>query len=210
MSTTIIIADDHPMLAEGVSRIIEELDDIKVIAIVSNGRQLQDKLVEFPVDMLLLDLNMPGLDGLSLLPLLKKDFPKLKILVYTSYDEPGLVRKVKQLGANGYMLKVRGASVIKEAVLRVSNGGSWFDEAGKSMQETPHYFSDEFTARYQITKREAEIIRLVLQGKTTREIGETLFVSEFTVNAHRRNISRKLNVNTVAGLVQFAKEHGFL
>lgn len=210
MTTTLIIADDHPMLAEGVSRILEELDGVKVIAIVSNGRQLQDRLFQSPVDMLLLDLNMPGLDGLSLLPVLKKDYPKLKILVYTSYDEPGLVRKVKQLGANGYILKIRGASIIKDAIMKVINGFAWFDEKDRSSQATPHYFSNEFTARHQITKREAEIIRLILKGKTTKEISEILFVSEFTINAHRRNISRKLNVNTVAGLMRFARENGFL
>ncbi|MFT3823324.1 MAG: response regulator transcription factor [Chitinophagaceae bacterium] len=210
MSTQLIIADDHPMLAEGVRTILEEMEDIKVTAIVSGSRQLQEKLQQVTADILLLDLNMPGLDGIALLPLLKKDHPRLKIIVYTSYDEKDLVKKVKQSGAEGYLLKTKGAATIKEAVQAVSQGKHWYDEESARQQEPSVYWKDEFTARYQITRREAEIIRLIAQGKTTREISELLFVSEFTINAHRRNIARKLNVSSAVGIVNFAKEHGLL
>ena len=208
MHIRVIIADDHPMLAEGVRTILEELDGVQVSALVCNGRQLLEKLQQGAADLLLLDLNMPGQDGIALLPVLKKDFPRLKIIVYTSYDEKDLLRKVKQAGAEGYLLKTNGAAAIKEAVLAVSRGASWFDELHP--QNVSAYLKDEFTTTYQITRREAEIIRFIAQGKTTREISELLFISEFTVNAHRRNIAQKLKVNNVVGIVNFAKAHGLL
>jgi DNA-binding NarL/FixJ family response regulator len=206
----IIIADDHPLLVEGLRRMLEEMDGMQVLEPVSNGRQLLAKLREQAVDMVLLDLHMPQLDGLETLRVLQREFPALRILIFTNYNQPKLWREARSLGARGYLLKSCTAQTLREAVLTVWDGGTWFDETGAVSGTEDTAFTDDFMKKYQITPREVEIIRKIAQGYTTREIGELLYVSEFTVNAHRRNICRKLDIYTPVGLVNFAKEHGLV
>jgi DNA-binding NarL/FixJ family response regulator len=207
----IIIADDHPVLADGLRRMLEEMEGVMVLEPVSNGRQLLARLREQAVDLVLLDLHMPQLDGLETLRVLQKELPTLKVLVFTNYNQPKLWREARSLGARGYLLKSCTAQTLKEAVLTVSDGGTWFDESGAAVPESEGAaFTDNFMKKYQITPREVEIIRKIAQGYTTKEIGEQLYVSEFTINAHRRNICRKLDIYTPVGLVNFAKEHGLV
>jgi DNA-binding NarL/FixJ family response regulator len=210
MPLKIIIADDHPLLVDGLRRMLEEMEDVQVAEPVGNGRQLLARLRGQVVDMVLLDLHMPQLDGLETLKVLQKEFPSLKVLVFTNYNQPKLWREARALGARGYLLKNCTAQVLKEAVLTVSDGGTWFDEEGgaSGAGAAATVFTDDFMKKYQITQREVEIIRKIAQGYTTKEIGVQLYVSEFTVNAHRRNICRKLDISTPVGLVNFAKEHG--
>ena len=204
-----MIADDHPLLVDGLRRMLEETEGMQVLEPVANGRQLLARLREQATDMVLLDLHMPQLDGLETLRILQKEFPSLKVLVFTNYNQPKLWREARNLGARGYLLKSCTAQTLREAVLTVSDGGTWFDE--RSVPETEDtVFTDDFMKKYQITPREVEIIRKIAQGYTTKEIGEQLYVSEFTVNAHRRNICRKLDIYTPVGLVNFAKEHGLV
>jgi DNA-binding NarL/FixJ family response regulator len=209
MPLKIIIADDHPLLVEGLRRMLEEMEEVEVPEPVNNGRQLLARLREQAVDMVLLDLHMPQLDGLETLKILQKEFPALKILIFTNYNQRKLLREARNLGARGYLLKNCTSQTLKEAVLTVSDGGTWFQEDEARGAEEPH-FTDDYMRKYQITQREVEIIRKIAQGFTTKEIGEQLYVSEFTVNAHRRNICRKLDIYTPVGLVNFAKEHGLV
>jgi DNA-binding NarL/FixJ family response regulator len=206
----IIIADDHPLLVDGLRRMLEEMDGIQVLEPVSNGRQLLARLREQAIDMVLLDLHMPQLDGLETLRVLQREFQTLKTLVFTNYNQPKLWREARSLGARGYLLKSCTAQTLREAVQTVSDGGTWFDESGEALETEGATFTDDFMKKYQITPREVEIIRKIAQGYTTKEIGGQLYVSEFTINAHRRNICRKLDIYTPVGLVNFAKEHGLV
>jgi two-component system, NarL family, nitrate/nitrite response regulator NarL len=209
MPLKIIIADDHPLLVDGVRRVLEEMTDVEVFEPVGNGRQLLIRLRESPMDMVLLDLHMPQLDGLETLKILQKEFPRLKVLVFTNYDQQKLLREARNLGARGYLSKSCTSQEMKEAVRTVAEGGTWFpQEPVAAADDSPSPFVNDFMKKYQITQREVEIIRKIAQGYTTKEIGEQLYVSEFTVNAHRRNICRKLDIYTPVGLVNFAKEHG--
>lgn len=215
MPLKIVVADDHPLLVDGLRKMLEEMTDVQVLEPVSNGRQLLARLRAESVDLVLLDLNMPQMDGMETLRVLKKEFPLLKVLVFTNYNQPKLRREARDLGARGYLLKSCTAQALKEAVLTVSDGGGWFNGEGAggdsgAGKEESSVFTDDFMKKYQITQREVEIIRKIAQGFTTREIGEQLYVSEFTVNAHRRNICRKLDIYTPVGLVNFAKEHGLV
>jgi len=211
MPLKIIIADDHPLLVDGVRRVLEEMQDVAVSEPVGNGRQLLIRLRESAMDMVLLDLHMPQLDGLETLRILQKEFPRLKVLVFTNYDQPKLLREARHLGARGYLSKSCTSQEMKEAVRTVEEGGTWFpEESVAAADDSPSLFVNDFMKKYQITQREVEIIRKIAQGYTTKEIGEQLYVSEFTVNAHRRNICRKLDIYTPVGLVNFAKEHGLV
>jgi two-component system NarL family response regulator len=208
MALKIMIADDHPLLVDGVRRVLEEMKDVEVVKTVSNGRQLMAGLRQRAVDLVVLDLHMPQMDGIETLKLLRTEFPHLKVIVYTSYNDPKLIREVRGMGVRGYLLKSSGSVVVKEAVATVAEGGSWFQEEAPVVPSSN--LVDDFMRKYSITSREVEILRKIAEGYTTREIGEQLFVSEFTVNAHRRNICRKLDINTPVGLVKFAKEHGIV
>jgi DNA-binding NarL/FixJ family response regulator len=206
----IIIADDHPLLVDGLRRMLEEMDGMQVLEPVSNGRQLLARLRDQAVDIVLLDLHMPQLDGLETLRVLQRELPAVKILIFTNYNQAKLWREARSLGARGYLLKSCTAQTLREAVLTVLDGGTWFDESGGTSEPKGPVFTDDFMKKYQITPREVEIIRKIAQGYTTKEIGEQLYVSEFTINAHRRNICRKLDIYTPVGLVNFAKEHGLV
>jgi DNA-binding NarL/FixJ family response regulator len=191
--------------------VLEEMKDVEVTEPVGNGRQLLLRLRESPVDMVLLDLQMPQLDGLETLRILQKEFPRLKVVIFTNYNQQKLLREARNLGASGYLSKSCTSQELKDAVRTVEEGGTWFPKESPSVAEdSPSVFVNDFMKKYQITQREVEIIRKIALGYTTKEIGEQLYVSEFTVNAHRRNICRKLDIYTPVGLVNFAKEHGLV
>jgi two-component system NarL family response regulator len=195
------------MLVDGLKRVLEEIPGVEVIACVENGLQLLNILHKNAADLVLLDLHMPKLDGIDTLKILKKDFPRCKIIVFSNYGQPKLIREIKGLGTQGYLLKNSTSTLIKEAVAAVAAGGTWFQDM-QPEKEASSLLTDDFMKKYQLTNRETEIIGKIAKGLTTREIAHELFVSEFTVNAHRRNIRRKLNIHTPVELVNFAKEHG--
>jgi DNA-binding NarL/FixJ family response regulator len=205
----LLIADDHPLLLDGLCRILSEMPDIQVLPPLSNGHQVIDYLQKNKVDLLLLDLNMPKIDGLSALKIIHKDFPEVKVIVFTSYDHPHFIKEAQALGAAGYLLKTSTATSLKNAVQAVAMGQTWFPKIQKNASSS-ELLSDDFMHKYQLTPREIEIVRLIAQGKTTRQISDQLSVSEFTINAHRRNIARKTGIDTPIGLLHFAQEQGIV
>ena len=209
MALRLVIADDHPLLIDGLKKVLEEMENVKVVACAENGLQLISVLRETPADMILLDLQMPKLDGIDTLRLIKKDFPKVRIIVFTNYGQAKLINEIKALGADGYLLKDSTSTNLKDAVNAVAAGGKWFDAAREEQPTSPLY-TTEFMKKYQLTGRETEIICKIAEGLTSKEIASKLFVSEFTINTHRRNICRKLNIYTPVGLLNFAKEHGLV
>lgn len=206
----IIIADDHILFVDGLRVILEEIGDIEIMAAVNNGRQLLDCLHNMHPDLVLMDLNMPGLDGIETLKIMKEKFPHTKVVVLTSYYQQELIRDLESYGARGFILKSSSISQLKEAIYTAAGGGLWFTEEAPPKQSGSSYFIDDFMKKYQLTKREVEIIKMVASGQTTKSIADQLFISEFTVNAHRRNISRKINIHTPVGLLNFAKEQGLI
>ena len=206
----IIIADDHPLLVDGVKSVLEEMDEVQVLEPATNGRQLIDRLQRHLADIVLLDLNMPQMDGITTLKFLQEHLPQVQVIVFTNYSQPRLIKEVRALGARGFLLKTSNSTTLKEAVSAVAAGDTWFPDQLSESPDSNDLLVDDFVKKYQITKREIEIIRMIAQGLTTRQIGEQLFVSEFTINAHRRNIARKLSIDTPVGLLNFAKEQGLI
>jgi DNA-binding NarL/FixJ family response regulator len=209
MPLRLILADDHPLLLDGVKKVLEEINGVIVVDTAGNGLQLLSVLRKSPADMVLLDLQMPKLDGIEALKILKRDFPKLKIIIFTNYGQPKLIREIKAAGAHGFLLKDSSSVILKEAVITVAGGETWFRDIHPELPESAVFVND-FMKKYQLTERETEIIGKIAQGLTSREIASTLFLSEFTISTHRRNICKKLNIYTPVGLLNFAKEHGLL
>lgn len=210
MCVRIIIADDHQLLIDGLVGVLNEAEGISILPSANNGRQLLAQLKETSADLVILDLNMPELDGIKTLEVLRSQYPEIKILVLTNYNQPQLMEEIKRLGAHGYLLKNTAADVLKSAIYKVISGELVFNEYIEPTEADNHFFVDDFMKKFQLTRREVEIIRMVAHGNTSKEIGEQLFVSEFTVTTHRRNIMRKLDVKNLAGLLTFARAHGFL
>ncbi len=210
MKKKIVLADDHQLLREGVRTILKDIDTIEITAEVTDGKDLLTHLDCHAVDLVLLDLNMPGQDGLSSLAIIKQLYPSIKVLVLTNYNQPELVDQVKKMNADGFLVKDSSSAELKEAVLCVLNGEKRFPNGRTPQIEKSSHFIDNFSRKYQLTKREVDIIRLICKELSSREIAAELFLSEFTVNTHRKNLFKKLNVKNVAGVVNFAKENGLL
>src|SRR6202000_1306740 len=150
MPLKIIIADDHPLLVDGLKRMLEEMEDVEVPEPAGNGRLLLARLRQATADLVLLDLHMPQLDGLETLKILRKEFPQIKVLVFTNYNQPKLLREARNLGANGYLLKSCTSSTLKDAVRTVAGGGEWFREEPPA-PANDSIFTDDFMKKYQVT-----------------------------------------------------------
>lgn len=206
--TKVILADDHQLFIEGVRTVLAEVNDLAVIATVNDGEALMKKIQTDEVDVVLLDLNMPKLDGLKCLKEIKATKPAVKVLVLTNYNQPELIDEVRKLKADGFIVKNSSASELRDAVVKIIAGEKLFHEGQKSpvLDETSYFF-DDFLKKFKLTRREVDIIRLVCRELSSKQIAAELHLSEFTVSTHRKNIQRKLNIKNVAGLVAFAKEH---
>lgn len=211
MARKIVIADDHQLLIDGIRTVIQQVDDVEIAAEFNNGSKLLEYLATAPVELVLLDLNMPGTDGLRCLEIIRERHAGLKTLVLTSYNQPEIIAQVQKMGANGYLFKNASSQQLKEAIETVLNGDLFFS-AGleRETAATSDFFIDDFMRKFQLTRREVDIIRLVCRELSSKQIAAELFLSEFTVNTHRKNIFRKLDIRNVAGLVNFAKANGLL
>ncbi|RZK55547.1 MAG: response regulator transcription factor [Pedobacter sp.] len=206
MMIQLILADDHPVVLKGISAHFNQDERFKVIAMVNNGLELLNSLVLNKADVILLDLNMPGLDGLKAIAALKEKGVKAKIIVLTNYHSFELVKDCKLRGASAYVVKSDELHNLAGTIVNVMAGKEVFpnfDE--KEMQDLSFSYFDDFLKKYRLTKREVEIIRLVCQNLRTKDIAERLYLSEFTVHTHRKNIMRKLELSdSTVALYEFA------
>ena len=211
MRKKVVLADDHQFLLDGIMTILKEMPSVEIVATAQNGFELMDVVARQKPELVILDLNMPGYDGLQCLKKIKNDFSETKVLILTNYSQPELVEDVKKMGADGYLIKNSSAAELKAAVTSVLSGGKYYPSANelKSVADDSYFF-DEFLKKYQLTKREVEIIRMVCQEMSTKEIATQLYLSELTINTHRRNVFRKLEIKNVAGLMNFAKNNQLL
>ncbi|MEO7046185.1 MAG: response regulator transcription factor [Ferruginibacter sp.] len=204
----LFIADDHQILVDGLISFFQDTENIDVIGFANDGTTLLRKLFTERPDIILLDLNMPLLDGIKTLDLLKKDYSNIKILILSNYNQSQLVMEARAKGADGYILKNGSKNELMDAIESIMNGKTYFNlDELKTDKEVPKVYTDEFMRKYMLTKREVEIIKLLCNEMNSREIGEKLFISEYTVNTHRRNILSKLDIKKTAGLINFARQN---
>ncbi len=211
ITNKIILADDHQFLLDGIMSVLKDLPNVEIVATAQNGFELMDAAAKEKPSLVILDLNMPGYDGLQCLQKIKANFPGVKVMVLTNYNQPTLVEEVKKMKADGYLIKNSSAAELKEAVVKILAGEKHFPDVNE-LKKLPEdsYFFDDFLKKFQLTKREVDIIRLICEEMSSKEIATKLFLSELTINTHRRNILRKLEVKNIAGLMNFAKQHQLL
>lgn len=205
--TTIIIADDHPLFADGLSKLLDDEPDMNVFAIVKNGRALIDSVRNKQPDMILLDINMPLLNGLDAVKRIKQEYPKIKVLMLSTYGEDHLVEKAKFYGANGYLLKNADKEELIQVIRLIASGQSSFPyRINPSLNDFEN--GDNFLKKFNLSKRELELLGYIKQGLTNAQIADAIQLSIYTVETHRKNIMHKLNLNTPSALMKFIIENG--
>lgn len=202
---SVVIVDDHPMVAEGIQSVLESFDDIEVKATLTNGREAVGFLKNNTVDVVLMDLNMPDLSGLTATEMILESKPDTHILILTMHDSPEYISTALSHGARGYVLKDVPTDEIKTAIDTVMSGERYLCTGAKGSLE-PNDSDD----REPLTSREQTVLLQLAQGKSNKEVAIELNISVRTVETHRKNIKRKLGISSTAGLTRYAIEYGVL
>lgn len=205
-TTRIIIVDDHPMVAEGIEALLEGYDDIEVLATLSNGEEAVNAAQSMSPDVVLMDLNMPKVNGLAATEMILESAPSTKVLILSMHDTPEYISSALNHGAMGYVLKDVPTDEIKLAVDTVMAGQQYLCTGAKVSIEP----KDDGGERESLTNREQSILLELAQGRSNKEVARKLDISVRTVETHRRNIKRKLGISSTAGLTRYAMEHGML
>ncbi|CAD0185340.1 Nitrogen regulation protein C [Ruegeria sp. THAF57] len=201
----VLIVDDHPMVAEGIQSILESYDEIQVVGTLSSGQEAVEKATDLAPDVILMDLNMPGLGGLSATEIILERLPRTRILILSMHDSPEYISTALSHGAKGYVLKDVPTEEIKQAIDAVMRGEQYLcTGASGSLQPKGE------STREALTGREQTILLELAQGKSNKEVAQALDISVRTVETHRKNIKRKLGISSTAGLTRYALEHGVL
>jgi DNA-binding NarL/FixJ family response regulator len=202
---TIIIADDHKLFSHSLELMINGHTPHAVIKKVNNGRALIHALNDVMPELIILDINMPDMDGLEALARIKAINPKIKLLVVSYLKDIRIIKKVRELGAEGYFVKDDDPSLFLDVLEQVMNGHYVFP-GSKSQTSAANTPVNPLT-KYQFTDREIDILKLIGQNHSTSEIAAILFISENTVNTHRKNICNKLNTSDPKIVYSFAVEN---
>jgi two-component system response regulator NreC len=208
--TRVLLADDHTLVRAGVRRILEAQPGLMVVGEVEDGEAALRALQELEVDVLVLDLSMPGTDGFEVLQRARRRNPDLKIIVLTMHADAEYVARAVREGADGYLLKDSAVTDLVAGIESVREGRAYFTpriqrELTEILRAKP-----EPSPLEQLTEREREILKCVAEGLSTKEIASKFEISTRTVETHRANIMRKLDLHSIARLVQFAIREGLV
>ncbi|UCH80884.1 MAG: response regulator transcription factor [Nitrospiraceae bacterium] len=206
----ILIADDHEMFREGIKRICEDNPDLVVAGEASTGNEVLDKVVESDYDLLLLDIAMPGLNGLDTLKQLKTLKPRLRVLVLSMYPEDEYAMRAIKAGAAGYLTKAKASRELMEAIKKISHGGNYINAsvAEKLLFDTKSETS--VPLHKTLSDREYQILNMIVRGMKVSEIAEDLSLSVKTVSTYKVRILNKMEMKSTAELVKYALEHDLL
>lgn len=217
----IVIADDHQLFIAGLKSILREVEgyDLHLIDVANDGEELISILKKRAPDLLILDLNMPERDGLDVLDVIRGKYSDLKILALTMYDESKIVKSAFKSGVDGYVLKSSGKEELVRAISEVLDGHTFLGKGvslnsmmtkASRKSDNAFHFEDRFIKKYNLTKREIEILRLISQALSNKQIAKELYISDQTVSVHRKNIMRKLGVSNTAGLIKIAYDNSLI
>ncbi len=202
----IMLVDDHKILLDGIKQLLSAEPDLEVIAEATDARMGMNLLSYLQVDILVTDLSLPDVTHTSFIVDVRKKFPDLKILVLSMYDESEILRDVIKTGINGYVLKSNSREELVKAIRNVILGEHYVspDVSLKLMEQ------EQRKSNSVLTLREIEIVRLISKEYSNKQIADALFISERTVESHRKNIFRKSDTHTVIGLIKYAMQHKLL
>lgn len=212
LPVNLLIADDHQLIADGIAKIVEAEDDIGEICIASNGREAVDLALAKEIDCVIMDINMPVLNGVDATKLIKQAKPQVKVIVVSMLCDAAIVSKMMKAGADAFINKDTGKTELLRALDKVMSGEKYISTAvaGNLISHLSSRTVEPSGTEKHLTPRELEIIRMIADGQTNHEIAEALFLSVVTVNTHRKNILAKLHLKNTAALVKYAAEHKLL
>ncbi|APZ47134.1 DNA-binding response regulator [Polaribacter reichenbachii] len=204
---TIIMAEDHQMLIDGVKSFFEYDDEINIIGAVNNGDELVKLVTLKQPKLVITDIRMPIMDGIQATRIIKKNMPHINVLAMTMFDQPDAIKQMLDAGATGYILKNSGIKMLSKAIVTVASGETFFDP-NVAFNFMNNYIDDNVTIgksnKVILSNREKEILSLIANGNTSREISEKLFIAKTTVDTHRKNMIRKLDLASGNELVKYA------
>lgn len=207
----IVIADDHSMVREGLKQLLELEGDIKVVGEAGNGEECLKVVRETKPDVLLLDINMPVMNGLRVLEELKYQKEKIKVLILTIHNEIEYLLKAVDIGVDGYVLKDSESSLLKTAIFEVARGDIFIQPSlAPLLRKNLLKMKDEKKDENALTKREVQVLKLLSEGMYNREIGEKLFISEKTVKNHVSSIFKKIGVTDRTQAAVYAIKHNIV
>jgi DNA-binding NarL/FixJ family response regulator len=200
----IFIVDDHPVVIEGIHSLLQNEKDIEWVGQAMNAQSCLGFFVNNTADVILMDISMPGMDGVELCAAMKEKYPGIFILGLSTFNQGLYIKKMMENGASGYILKNSSKEELITAIHTANDGGIFFSgEVGQALQE---YQKSSMIELPVLTPREREILELIAEGYTNPQIAGKIFLSQFTVDSHRKNLLAKLNVKNTASLIRLAVE----
>ncbi|AWA29838.1 DNA-binding response regulator [Flavobacterium magnum] len=199
---TVVIAEDHQAMLDGIRLSLRLENDIRIVGEAGDGEQLLEVVREKKPYVVVTDIRMPKCDGITATRLIKKEFPKIKVIAFSMFDQPVAVAQMRDAGASGYLMKSSSVFLLQKAIRAVFLGHTFFDDA---------IIAQDAAAidNNVLSVREKEILRLIGEGKSTEDISELLCISVETVKTHRKNIHRKINLHGKSDLIRYAIESKF-
>ncbi len=197
----IFLTDDHAILLDGLQKILEAESDLQVVETANSVQETLDKLTRITPDILISDYNLPDDNGLTLIKKIKRKYPNIKVIILSMHDEAHLVKEVLREGVEGYLLKKESHTELVYAIRSVASGKTYLSSDINNLLLRALHGPDEERL---LTDREREVLLLISKEFTNKQIAEELFISERTVETHRKNIFRKTGTHNLVGLIKFA------
>jgi two-component system, NarL family, response regulator DegU len=209
----VMLVDDHEVVLEGLIRILEKQGGIKIVTVARSAEEALEKIVRFPVDVIIVDIQLPGMNGIELIRSVKSDHPEIEAITLTVYDDEQLAKQAIKAGAIGYVIKDAAKDELVKAVRAAAKGESLISTsvARKLIEEITEPSARKKKKEEgleELSQREVDVIKLMTRGYNNRQIAEILFISEHTVKVHIRNIFRKIGVVDRTNAVLWALERG--
>ena len=210
MTIRILLADDHIVIRDGIRALLEKHSDFEVTAVASDGRETLEMIRELEIDVVVMDISMPHMSGIEAAQQIKKLSPEVKVLALSVHTDNELVARMIEAGASGYLPKSCEIDELIDAIQIIMNNRTYLspsvvDSVFKFIQKEP---SQTGAPPSTLTPRERDVLQLVAGGKTTKEMASLLCIGESTVESHRQNIMKKLDMHSIAELTKYAIRHG--
>ncbi|MEA1874315.1 MAG: response regulator transcription factor [Bacteroidota bacterium] len=214
---SVLIVDDHKILRDGISAIFKTNGDIKVIGECEDGDEVLDFLKTHKVDVILMDIMMPKMNGIDCTKMVKSKHPKIKILTMSMHNESNYIQSMLEVGANGYILKNTSGEEMHKAIKMVNEGKPYFANEVTNVimnsylhPEKKSTKTNKISMETELTKRETDVLKLITDELTNKEIGKQLNISSRTVDTHRRNLLQKIGAKNSIGLIRYAYNSGLI
>lgn len=206
----VVIADDHTILADGIENMLTKNGTFEVVGKAVNGEEVIKLLKMHPVDVVVMDINMPVMDGIEATRVVKEHFKEVKVLIMSMHDKEGYIQNALEAGADGYILKNTSQDEMEHAIIRITEGGNYFSQDVSSRMAMKMLNKTEEEKIIKLSRLEKQVLSLLSDGKTSDEISVNLGTSSHTIRSYRRNLMVKFNAKNVTQLIAMAIKKGYI